>query len=513
MSSSTGHDPASTAIDFFEMSLDHLCITGFDGYFVRVNPSWERTLGWSLDELMSRPSIELVHPEDRAATLAARKQLHDGGALTYLVNRYRCKDGSYRWFEWRSIPELRRRVVYAAARDITEQRHVEDQLRASREHEHDLERQLLLADRMASVGTLAAGVAHEINNPLACVSANLTLLLEELATVGTTISVAQLGELNQMVIDAQTAAESIGKVIRGLKTFSHTAVEQRVPLEVKRIVEVAISLTANEIHHRARLVTEYGPTPQVEADEARLGQVIVNLLVNAVQAIPAGDNTRHEVRIVTGTEDGRAVIEVRDTGTGIPQTSLARIFDPFFTTKPIGVGTGLGLSICHNIVTGLGGTIGVATIEGEGTTFRVVLPAARTAPVAKPVVARTPDSTSRAKILVVDDEAAIGVTLTRVLRAHDVTAVTAAREALSLLEAGVSYDLILSDLMMPEMSGMELYDELSRRFPDAAARVVFISGGAFTAHATTFLEEVPNERLEKPFDPQTIRALARRFAP
>ncbi|MEJ7599468.1 MAG: ATP-binding protein [Kofleriaceae bacterium] len=512
MASSTGQDPTSTAIDFFEMSLDHLCITGFDGNFVRVNPAWERTLGWSLDELMSRPSIELVHPDDRAATLGARRQLHDGGVLTRLVNRYACKDGTYRWFEWRSIAEIKRKVVYAAARDITDQKHVEDQLRESREHEHLLERQLLRADRMASVGTLAAGAAHQINNPLACVSANLALMLEELATVGPTISAVQLDDLKQMGITARTAVESIREVVRGLTTFSHTTVEQRVSLEVERVVQLAIGLTANEIHHRARLVTEFGPTPPIEADETRLAQVIVNLLVNAMQAIPEGDSPRHEVRIVTGTDDGRAVIEIRDTGVGIPHASLGRIFDPFFTTKAIGVGTGLGLSICHNIVTGLGGTIDVTTALGEGSSFRVLLPPARAATIARPAVVATLDSASRAKVLVVDDEAAIGVTLTRVLRAHDVTAVTAAKDALSLLETGQRYDLILSDLMMPEMSGMELFDELSRRFPDAAARVVFISGGAFTANATTFLAQVPNERLEKPFDPHTIRALARRFA-
>src|SRR5450432_1813304 len=152
--------------DFFEMSLDNLCVAGIDGYFKRVNPSWTRTLGWTAAELLSRPSVEFVHPDDRASTLVGRKQLQMGSAMGPLTNRYQCKDGSFRWFEWRSIAHLDRGLVYASARDITEQKLIEARLSEATLRERDLHRQLTIADRMASVGTLAGGVAHEINNPL-----------------------------------------------------------------------------------------------------------------------------------------------------------------------------------------------------------------------------------------------------------------------------------------------------------------------------------------------------------
>ncbi len=506
---------ASAASDFFEMSLDHLCVTAFDGSFVRVNPSWTRTLGWTPEELMSRNSISFVHPDDRAATLAGRARLHQGRALGPLINRYLCKDGSHRWFEWRSIAQLDRRVVYAAARDVTEQKQLEESLRSSQEQEAQLERRLLLADRMASIGTLAAGAAHEINNPLAAIAANLTLILEELGVLRLTIPPEQLAELTQMATDSRTAAETIRNVIHGLKTFSRAADEQRSVIDVRSVLELSLSLTSHQISQRARLVTHYGATPPIHADAARLGQVFVNLLVNACQAIPEGDVPAHEIRISTSTDrSGLAVIEIRDTGRGIPAASLAQVFDPFFTTKKIGEGTGLGLSICHNLVSAIGGSITVTSEAARGTTFRVEIPAAVAAPVdagAMTTGIRVP-SAVRANVLVVDDDPVLGAAIRRVLRDHSVTVVTAAAAALSRLDAGEKYDVILSDMMMPEMSGMEFYGELVRRHPDDAARVVFISGGTFTAGATAFLAQVPNERLEKPFPLETLRALIRRFA-
>jgi PAS domain S-box-containing protein len=369
--------------DFFEMSLDHLCVVGFDGYFIRVNPSWTRTLGWTLEELMARPSEDLLHPDDRRATLEGRKRLHDGGALGPLVNRYRCKDGSYRWFEWRSVARTDRGVVYAAARDVTDQKRAEERLAAATELQEKMQRQLIFADRMASVGTLAAGAAHEINNPLAIVISNIGMLVEQLADAGTPPSMRQLEELREIALEAQEGAERIRKVIRGLKTFSRVEEERPAVIEVRPVIELAVSMTINEIRPRARLVLEHGAMPRIDADEARLGQVFINLLVNAAQALPDDQPETNEIRIATSTDgDGRAVIEVHDTGPGIPPEIADRIFDPFFTTKPIGIGTGLGLFICHNIVTAMGGEIAVRAVAPHGTCVRIMLPAANAADVA-----------------------------------------------------------------------------------------------------------------------------------
>jgi CheY-like chemotaxis protein len=192
---------------------------------------------------------------------------------------------------------------------------------------------------------------------------------------------------------------------------------------------------------------------------------------------------------------------------------LARIFDPFFTTKAVGVGTGLGLAICHNIIAGMHGQISVESELGKGTVFRVVLPASaaplRLLPSAAP--AAEVAAATHGRVLVIDDEPAVGLAVRRVLKDHDVTVVTTAREALNRIASGEDFDVILSDLMMPGMSGMDLYGVLARENPRMAARVVFVTGGAFTPEANAFLGRIANERMEKPFHFKQLRELVRKF--
>ncbi len=372
-----------------------------------------------------------------------------------------------------------------------------------------LQERLVVADRMTSVGTLAAGVAHEINNPLASVTANLEMALEELQ-LAMDGGATSLHEIRQLTLDAQAGAERIRKIVRSLMTFSRAEEEQRVVLDLRAVVELSVDIAISHIRPCARLVKDYGASPTVMADDARLGQVFMHLLVNAAQAIGEGDVEAHEIRITTSTDDaGRAVVEVRDTGPGLPTGFLGRLFDPFFTTKPIGGGVGLGLSVCRNIVTAMGGEITASNNEGRGATFRVVLPAAP-APLAPEEAPDAKGSGRRGRLLIVDDEPLIGASLARLLRRHDVTVLTRASEALALIAAGKCFDLILSDLMMPEMSGAEFYEQLVARFPDVAPRVVFVTGGAFSPSARAFLDRVANERLNKPVDAQVLRALVQR---
>jgi PAS domain S-box-containing protein len=499
--------------EFFEMSLDHLCVAGFDGYWKRLNPAWTRTLGYTAEELMACPLIEFVHPDDREPTLAGRGRLMDGEPLRALANRYRCKDGTYRWFEWRSVANVERQLVYAIARDVTAEREAQRVLHEAREAQERMQRQLVLADRMASVGTLAAGVAHEINNPLAYVLANLDMIIEDLAEMSGGSPSVRVAESIVMVREAREGTERIRKIVRGLKTFSRAGEERRAVIDVTNVLDASLQMTFNEIRHRAHLVKEYDALPLVEGDDSRLGQVFTNLLVNAAQAIGDGRPDENEIRLVTGTDAaGDAFVEIYDTGPGIPADAMNRIFDPFFTTKAIGEGTGLGLSICHNIVTGMGGKVTASNRESGGALFRVTLPAA-SGP-RKPVPAPTPVesvSSRRATILIVDDEVSVGQVLRRRLRDHDVTAVTSAREALDVLARDARFDVILSDLMMPEMSGIQLYDELLRTRPGIVERVVFMTGGAFTGAAPEFLKRVPNECLEKPFTESALRAAIQRL--
>jgi PAS domain S-box-containing protein len=505
-------------LDFFEKSLDHVCVAGFDGYFKHLSASWSKTLGYTTEELLAKPSIDFVHPEDRAMTLAGRQRLAVGGELGPLVNRYLCKDGGWRWFEWRSVADPERGLVHCVARDITEQKRAEARLKAAMEVQEELKRQLIFADRMASVGTLAAGVAHEINTPLSFVTTNLSLMLERLQHPVSAGAGLAVEELTQLVTEAMAGAERIRRTVSALKTFSRSEGEQRSVRDVHPLLELSINMTASEIRHRAHLVRDYGETPLVEVDDARLGQVFINLLINAAQAIPEDGTSGHEIRVTTSTdEQGRAVIEVRDTGPGVPVHLATRIFDPFFTTKPVGIGTGLGLSISHSIVTSLGGSITACEHDGPGALFRVVLPPAAAEKIPPRVVATAPPITVTgaplvARVLVVDDEPAVGVMLGRVLGGHRVTAVTRARDALQLLDSGKLFDVIISDVMMPEMSGVDLYRELCRRFPAYKERFVFLSGGAFSPVIKAFLQSIEAPRIEKPFEPRRIREIVQLVA-
>jgi CheY-like chemotaxis protein len=314
--------------------------------------------------------------------------------------------------------------------------------------------------------------------------------------------------------------ERVRSIVRDLKTFSHPDEESLEIVDLRTVIKSSINLAASQIRHRARLQTDLDSAPAVRANARRLSQVFVNLLVNAAQAIPDGIAERNEIRIAMRTDDsGRAVVEVCDTGTGIAPEHLPRLFDPFFTTKPVGEGTGLGLSICHSIVSALGGELSVESELGHGSTFRVTLPAApddvapapeRAGRGAGPASAQPP--TRRARILAIDDDPHIGNAVRETLaREHDVVAVTSASEALRRLEGGEDFDLILCDVMMPMMTGIDLHEILRRARPELAARMVFLTGGAFTARARTFLSEVPNPRLEKPFDPKSLRSFIRQL--
>jgi signal transduction histidine kinase len=375
------------------------------------------------------------------------------------------------------------------------------------------ERELLLdrlvaSERTASLGTLSAGIAHEINNPLASVVANLALLGEQLGEAAS--KPALMAELREAVSEAQRGAARVAQIVRGLKVFSRGDDERRRALDLAEIADSALRLVANELRHRARVVRDFTPAPPVEASEPHMVQVFVNLILNAAQSIPEGDADRNEVRVSIRPEGpGRVVAEVADTGAGMSPDVLARVFDPFFTTRRVGDGMGLGLSICHGIVTSLGGHIEAKSEPGKGSTFRVTLPAARVSASGEARGAREP--VARARILLVEDDPLVARAVQRILGSeHQVTSVSGGRAALVAL-AAADYDAILCDLMMPEMSGMELHAELLRTKPQAAQRMAFLSGGAFTEASREFLARVPNPQIDKPFDPKTLRELVGRL--
>jgi signal transduction histidine kinase len=375
-------------------------------------------------------------------------------------------------FEWHGSP-----CFLASIRDITEQR--------------NLEIQLLMSDRLASLGTLAAGVAHEINNPLAAVLANVDLAMRDVMALE-----GEHTNLLEGLRDTREATEQIRQIAGDIKVFARNE-DERTGVDVHRILDSVARMAQNEIRHSARLVKEYNAVPLVYVNESRLSQVILNLLVNAAQAIPPGHADKNEIKITTRMHpDGRVAIEVSDTGPGIPPELQHRLFTPFFTTKPVGTGTGLGLAICQRIIKGLGGEISFESQLGKGTSFLVLLPAATAEPLLVKADTKLASAVRRGRVLIIDDDSLVVSVLQRALaREHDVTCFFDASKALELINGGERFDLILCDIMMPVMTGTEFLQALQSSNAEQANKLVFMTGN---------LQKLPavqrHQHIEKPFD-------------
>ncbi|MFK7990433.1 MAG: ATP-binding protein [Sandaracinaceae bacterium] len=391
----------------------------------------------------------------------------------------------------------------------------------------EIEKRLAQGERMASLGRLAAGVAHEINNPLAYVRTSLDIARREIVRMNTDLQEPRAKRLIESIDRAEDGVERVRVIAGDLKTFSRGDESSWVPVRLERVADAAINLANNELRHRAELVREIAEVPPVMGSETRFVQVLVNLLVNAAQAFEDrdtfADRTERRPRVIlrmgvmaaqpAAPEGERVFIEVEDNGAGIDPAIIPHVFEPFWTSKPAGVGTGLGLSICHGIVASAGGEIRVERSErGVGTTFRIELPATdpaewkkRRASAQRPP---RPTPTRRHRVMVVDDEPQLGIALRVALsERYDVTVSGSGQDALRRLGRGQRFDLVLCDLMMPEMTGMELYDAALEQVPDQVSRFVFMTGGAFTERAKTFLAEHAVPLLQKPFGLEEVHAL------
>jgi len=473
-----------------------------------MNPAAERLTGVAAADALGRPARDVMRvlgPDGApVGELQLHRALHDGQVATLEATLVTASDGR------RAISDCTSPVIedgellgaVVVLRDITEQQR--------------MQRQLEVADRLASLGTLSAGLSHEINNPLAVVIATADYLRGELDEVTGAARagasgpelVGRLTEVSQIQGEISAAGGRIAKVITDLRALSRPAEPPSGEADVGRAIQWALRTTAHEFRHRARLSQDVPAMPPALADETRLGQALVNLLKNAAQAIEPGRAGDHEVAIRARAERRRIIVEVRDTGPGIPPDDLRQIFEPFFTTRAVGEGTGLGLSVCHGIVASMGGEIQVDSAVGAGTTIRIVLRAASqlTAP---PVRGPAPSAAGRrGRILVVDDDPLIHRTMKRLLREHELVSEEHAQDALARLARGERFDVILSDLMMPTMTGIEFYDQLRVRHPELVHRVVFVTGGALaTAGADQFLRSVRNVTLAKPFGKPELEAV------
>jgi PAS domain S-box-containing protein len=486
------------------------------GTITFVNRRLADLLGYPVGEIRGRSLYDFI-PAPAHQRIAERIERAKGGASEESEGPVFRSDGTELWLLIKTSPIQDDGGAFIGLLAMVTDRTRTRQDLAERAKLHS---QLMVSDRMVSVGTLAAGIGHEINNPLAALMANLEFISSCLDAAEPPPAGGQeernahaLRELRAPLADARDAAERVRVIVRDLKIFSRSPLEgASTQVDVNATLESSLRMAQHEIRHRARLVKDYGVIPLVQANEARLGQVFLNLVINAAQSLPDGRADKHRIRVRTRLEGGRVVVEVSDTGAGIPPELLGRIFDAFFTTKEVGVGTGLGLAISQRIISDLGGELTVESVVGTGSTFRVSIPVGAPHSSQPLLAARPPRPAGRqGRLLVVDDERLVANGVRRLLDGeHEVIALTSAREAVALCASGARFDVILCDLVMPEMTGMDLHRALSELVPEQAARMIFMTGGAFTGEAQRFLADGPKPYLQKPFDFDHLRALVRK---
>ncbi len=472
-----------------------------EGRIAYANPTVVHALGeQGADAIVGRSGLDFASPEDLARMTDALAQAARGECHPVEL-QLRGRHGSSARVEFRGSPVVfdGGPAVLAFGRDVTERRR--------------LEARLTLADRMSSLGTLAAGVAHEINNPVSYALANVGFVADTIAPHLGALGPQEREEVRHALADARQGLERVRDIVRDLKTFSRGDGEALRAVELRGILDAACSMSSNEVKHRARLVRcEADERVWVRGSEGKLAQVFVNLLVNAAQAIPDGAASANEVRITVLRRSAQTVaVEIRDSGCGIPPELVPRLFDPFFTTKPKGVGTGLGLAICHNIVLAHGGAIEVESAPGRGACFRVLLSSAAPAGAsAKAAPARQPGPGA---VLVVDDEPRVCEAVARLLRGGEgVRALSQSRAALELIRGGARFDAVLCDVMMPEMTGVQLHAAVAAVAPEQARRFAFMTGGVFSLESRRLLADTGRPVLEKPFDREQLLACLRAVA-
>ncbi len=444
-----------------------------DGVILYANPALGRILGCaSAEELLGRRLSALIDP------------LSDPGELPTGTVALRHRAG-------RSIPvELTSPVTvdYDGAparlivgRDLTEKQALEIHLRR--------------ADRMASLGRLAAGLAHQINNPLTVLLGNLHLVSAE-ATRIDSLSSEERARLLDRVDRAQQSVARVRDIVGELRSFAASGPRMSGEIDVQAVITSTLPLVTPLLRGRARITRVGDIPPPALGAAAWLGDILLNLLSNAAQAIDPGSPDDNRIVVATDVgDDGWIHVDLPDSGRGIPDAIQDRIFEPFFTTRHDQDSAGLGLFLCQNLLRRMGGTLQLHRSSSEGSVFRVRL---RPASDAVPLARQTPD-TSCARVLLIDDEHMLTEVLVEFLLKHDVTVVHRGEEALVRC-AEFDWDIILCDIMLPDLSGMDIYQALEATRPELCERMVFITGGAVDHTVQSFLDRIPNRHLLKPLD-------------
>jgi CheY-like chemotaxis protein len=339
---------------------------------------------------------------------------------------------------------------------------------------------------------------------------SLSFAIEHLQPIAQ--STPELGIVVLALRDALEGAERVRRTVRDLKTFSRPASESKGPVDLDKVLNAAVSMARGDLQHRARLVIDAGVVPLVKGSEPHLAQVFLALLLHAALGIEEGHVDAGEVRVTARqTSPGEVTVDIVSTGGGSRESGAAGILD-LGSAEADDERTGFGLTFCRRVVEEYGGAISVDAEAGTSSSIHVRLMVSTDAPALAETPSREKGGARRARVLVVDDEPRIGSAIARILSpVHEVTAVHTATEAIDRLESGEDYDVILCDLMMPQMSGADLYRSLEARVPRFTSRMVFMTGGPFSMRGASLLETVPNRRLEKPFSPETLRAVVEKF--
>lgn len=460
-----------------------------DGHVTYVNRAAEMVLGAASEELTGRPVEDVVrfaHGGEATERALAGETIRSG--LRRLVR----PDGSPRLVSDVLSPVHDGEEVLGTVtvlRDLTE--------------EEALRKRVELADRMTSLATLAAGVAHEVNNPLTVILGSLEELEEQVGA-----GEVRGGPLAELLEDMRLAGAKVASIIADLRDFSAPSRSHASGHEadVSRVVRWAHRAAAKEVRARASVRAEVPTGLRVRMEETRLGQVVVNLLVNAAQAFKDEDPTTNAIEVGAEELGDDVWITVTDNGPGMSEQTAAMVFEPFFSTKE-GEGMGIGLAICHGLVQAAGGELSVATEPGVGSTFTVRLRKVASTPADGPPVADR-----RLRVLIVDDDELTIRFLSRCLSTHEVTACGSASEALGLLERGEVFDAILVDVYMPQTNGTQLHGTLAARYPTMAQRTALITAGPAAPEDHAVLQEMGALVLFKPFAIDEVQQLVLKLA-
>ena len=492
----------------WRLSTDIMLVARFDGRIVAVNPAWTALLGWSEQELVGRSFMELVHPDDSPSTTGARGDLSGGAVVPRFENRYRHRDGSYRWLSWTAVPDAE--FIHAVGRDTTAER-------AQAEALAQAEEALRQSQKMEAVGQLTGGLAHDFNNLLTGISGSLDLLQKRVAQ-------GRLGDLDRYLVAAQGASKRAAALTHRLLAFSRRQTLDPKPTDVRKLVLGMADLIRRTVG--PQIAVETVDTPDLWAtlvDPPQLENALLNLCINARDAMP--DGGRITIETANRWMDERTAREcdmepgpylslhVRDTGAGMPPEVVARAFDPFFTTKPLGQGTGLGLSMIYGFVRQSGGQVRILSEVGRGTTVCIDLPR-HLGPAEGQAVEQARNAMERAgtgeTVLVVDDEPSVRMLIGDVLQDLGY----AAREAedgatgLQILRSGAPIDLLVTDVGLPGgMNGRQVADAARALRP--GLKVLFITGYAENAAVGNGHLEPGMAVMTKPFAMDDLAAKIR----